>query len=82
MFFLLLAFPTAVTFWASVGEVKGDCRRLHNEELQKLYLSPDIIQVIKSVRMRQAGNVACIRKKRNVYGVLVVSMQERDHLKT
>jgi hypothetical protein len=42
-------------------EVAGDWRRLHNEELQKLYASQNIIRVIKSRRMRWAGNVARMR---------------------
>ena len=33
-------------------------RRLHNEELQGLYLSPNIVRVIKSRRLRWAGHVA------------------------
>ena len=39
-------------------EVTGDWRRLHNEELNDLYCSPDIVRVIKSRRMRWAGHVA------------------------
>jgi hypothetical protein len=31
--------------------VAEDWRRLHNEELHKLYTSPNIIRVIKSMRM-------------------------------
>ena len=38
-------------------EVTGVCRRLHNEELNDLYCSPNIIWVIKSRRMRWAGHV-------------------------
>jgi hypothetical protein len=33
-------------------EVEGGWRRLHNEELHNLYISPNIIRVIKSRRMR------------------------------
>ena len=42
------------------GRVKamGLCRRLHNEELYDLYSSLNIIQVIKSRRMRLVGHVA------------------------
>jgi hypothetical protein len=40
------------------GEVKGDWRKLHNEELHDLYSSPDILRMIKSRRMRWAGHVA------------------------
>ena len=29
-------------------EVTGECRRLHNEELNDLYSSPNILRVIKS----------------------------------
>jgi hypothetical protein len=46
-------------------------RKLHNEELNGLYSSPDIVQVIKSRRMRWVGHVACMGKGRGVYRVLV-----------
>jgi hypothetical protein len=39
-------------------EVKGDWRKLHNEELHNLYSSPNIIIMIKSRRMGWAGHVA------------------------
>jgi hypothetical protein len=32
-------------------EVAGGWRRLHNEELHNFYASPNIIRVIKSMRM-------------------------------
>jgi hypothetical protein len=39
-------------------EVTGGWRKLHNEELRDLYSLPSIIRIIKSRRMRRAGNVA------------------------
>ena len=37
--------------------VTGEWRKLHNEELNDLYCSPNTVRVVKS-RMRWAGNVA------------------------
>ena len=39
-------------------EVMGEWRRLHNEDLNDLYSSPNIVRVIKSRIMRLAGHVA------------------------
>jgi hypothetical protein len=39
-------------------EGTGDWRKLHNEELHRLYSSPSIIRMMKSRRMRWAGHVA------------------------
>jgi hypothetical protein len=44
---------------------------LHNEELNDLYNSPNIVRVIKSSRMRWAGHVASMGEERRVYRVLV-----------
>jgi hypothetical protein len=52
-------------------EVTGELRRLHNEELNVLYSSPNIVRVIKSRRMRWAEHVARICEERGVYRVLV-----------
>jgi hypothetical protein len=52
-------------------EVMGEWRKLHNKELCDLYSSPSIIRIIKSRRMRWAGNVARVGEKRNVCRLLV-----------
>jgi hypothetical protein len=41
--------------------VTREWRKLHNEELNDQYCSPNIVRVIKSRRMRWAGHVARIR---------------------
>ena len=51
-------------------EVTGEWR-LHNEELNDLYSSPNIVRVITSRRMRWAGHVARMGEERGVYTVLV-----------
>lgn len=38
-------------------EVTGECRKLHNEDLNDLCFSPNIVRVIKSRRTRWAGHV-------------------------
>jgi hypothetical protein len=51
--------------------VTGEWRRLHNEELNDLYSSPNIIWEIKSRRMRWAGHVARMGEGRGAYRILV-----------
>jgi hypothetical protein len=51
-------------------EVTEGWRKLHNEELHSLYSPPSIIRMIKSRRMRWAGHVARMGKKRNAYTIL------------
>ena len=51
--------------------VTGEWRKLHNEELNDLYSSPNIVRVIKSRGMRWTGHVARMEEGRGVYNVLV-----------
>jgi len=60
-------------------EVTVEWRRLHNEELNYLYSSPNIVRVIKSRRMRWAGNVARMGEESGVYRVLVGKPEGRNH---
>jgi len=58
-------------------EVTGEWRRLHNEELNDLYPSPNIVRVIKSRRMRWAGHVARMGEER--IGSWWGNRREGDH---
>jgi len=61
-------------------EVTGEWRKLHNEKLNNLYSSPNIVQVIKSRRLRWAGHVAHTGEGRGVYRVLVGKPEGRRPL--
>jgi hypothetical protein len=45
-------------FGPKTDEVRGGCRKLHDEELHDLYSSPSIIRIMKLRRMRRAVHVA------------------------
>jgi len=45
--------------------------KLHNEELNDVFSSPNIVRVLKSRRMRWAGHVVRMGERRGVYRVLV-----------
>jgi hypothetical protein len=45
-------------------KVNGDWKRMYNDVLHILYCLPDIIRLIKCRRMRWAGHVARMRKRR------------------
>jgi len=61
-------------------EVTGEWRRLHNEELNDLYSSPNIVRVIKSRRMKWAGHVARMGEERGVHRILVGKPEGRRPL--
>ena len=58
-------------FGSRRDEVTREWRKLHDEELNDLYSSPSIVQVIKSRGMRWAGHVASMWERKGVYRVLV-----------
>ena len=58
-------------FWPKRDEVTGEWRKLHNEELNDLYSLPNIVRVIKSRKIRWAGQVARMGERRGVNRVLV-----------
>jgi hypothetical protein len=62
-------------------EVTGEWRRLHNEERNDLYSSPNFIRVIKSRRMRWAGHVASMVEGRGAYRILVGRPERRRPLR-
>ena len=65
--------------WTEEGRGKGKWKRLHNEELNDLYSSPNIVQLIKSRRMRWAGHVARMGEERVVIGSWWGNRREGDH---
>jgi hypothetical protein len=52
-------------------DITGVWRKLHNEELNDLYCSPNIVRMIKSKRTRWAVHVAHMGERRGIYRVLV-----------
>jgi hypothetical protein len=52
-------------------EVTGGWRKLHNEELHKLYFSSSIIRLIKSRKMRWTWHVAHMEEKWSAWRILV-----------
>jgi len=58
-------------------EVTGEWSELHNEELNDLYCSPNVVHVIKSRIMRWPGHVARMGEGRGVYRILVGKPEEK-----
>jgi hypothetical protein len=64
-------------FWPRRDEVTRDWRKLHKEELNDLYSSPNNIRVIKSRRLRWAKHVASIGTRRSAYRFLMRKTEEK-----
>ena len=64
-------------FGLKKDEVTGEWRKLHNEKLNDLYFSPNIVWAIKS-RIRWAGHVARMGEQRDVAGFWWGKLRERD----
>jgi hypothetical protein len=58
-------------FGRKSDEVTAEWRKLHNDELNDLYSLPNIVQVVKSRRMRWVGHVAHMGEERVVHRLLV-----------
>jgi hypothetical protein len=60
-----------IFFGSKRDKITGAWGRLHNKELYALYSSPNIIQVIKSRRLRWTRHITRMGEKRGAYRLLV-----------
>ena len=67
----MLLTDTLYLYVITLRDGKLQRRKLHNEELNEMYCSPNIVRVIKSRRIRWTGHVARMGEERGVYMVLV-----------
>jgi hypothetical protein len=66
-------------FGPNRDEVTGGLRKLHNEELYKLYSSQRVIIMIKTRRTRCEGHVACMGRRLICVGFWSESQNEGDN---
>ena len=64
-------------FGSKREEVKGECRKLHKEEIYDPYSSTYIIRAIKSRRMRCVGHVARMGDRIIAYRALVGRSEDK-----
>jgi len=69
-----------IIFGSKRDEVTREWGKLHNEELNDLYCSENIIGMIKSRRMRWAGHVALMGERSVAYRVLVGKSERKRPL--
>jgi hypothetical protein len=55
------------TVWACKGEIIGGLIKLHNEKPYNLYSLSNIIEMVKSRKMRLVGYVVCMGENRDTY---------------
>ena len=66
--------------WHKRNEVTEEWIELHNEELNNLYSSSNIVRVIKSRRMKLVGHVVHMGERRGIYRVLVEKPEGKRQL--
>ena len=66
-------------FKLTCDEITAECRRLHNEQLNDTYSSPNYLRVIKLRIMRWAGHVARMDEKRLWIGSGWGNRREGNH---
>jgi hypothetical protein len=67
-------------FGPKTDEVTGEWRKVHNEELNDLYCSPNIVRVIKSIRIRWTGHVTCMGEGEVCTGFWWKTLRERENI--
>ena len=68
-----------IVFGPKRNEVRGEWRKLHNEELSDFYSLPNIVLVVKSRRMRWAGHVTRMGRGEVCTGLQCGNLRERDY---